>query len=113
MAHAEASGIGFQGATVNKGDDAEMLNWAVTFSFPDLGSPGSVGGLLIGNPPKVLDNDAGDSEPSTAWHIQAQYSYRINNHLAINPGVFVIINPENDSDNKPIWVGTLRTIFEF
>jgi len=27
--------------------------------------------------------------------------------------VFVILNPEHDDNNDTIWVGTLRTIFEF
>ena len=37
----------------------------------------------------------------------------MNDNIAINPGFFVIFNPEHDADNDTIWVGTIRTIFEF
>lgn len=113
QAQAEASGRGFGGATTARGDAADIFNWAIALLFPDLGSQGSVGGLLVGNPPKVTANDGGPSDPATAWHIQAQYRYQITQNIAINPGFFVIINPENDSQNEAIWVEAIRMIFQF
>ena len=67
----------------------------------------------MGNPPKVKANEGGFSDPDTAWHIQSQYLYQINDNIAINPAFLVILNPENDSQNDAIWVGAIRTIFEF
>ena len=107
LAHAAVDGLG-----VNEGDDATIFNWAVTLAFPDLGSEGSLGGLIVGQPPRVLDNDGGPDAEEASWHLEAQYRYQLNDNIAINPGLFVVLNPENE-DNDAIWVGTIRTIFEF
>ncbi len=112
LAHALTDGDN-EGIAVNDGDDATIFNWAVTLAFPDLFSEGSLGGIIIGQPPKVSSNDGGEEDEDSAWHIEAQYRYQLNDHVAINPGFFVVINPENNSDNNTIYVGTIRTIFEF
>lgn len=112
LAHAQTDGDN-EGIAVNDGDDATIFNWAVTLAFPDLFSEGSLGGIIFGQPPKVSSNDGGEEDEDSAWHIEAQYRYQLNDHVAINPGFFVVINPENNSDNDTIYVGTVRTIFEF
>ncbi len=101
------------GVLVNDGDDATIFNWAVTLAFPDLFAEGSLGGIVFGQPPKVSSNDGGAEDEDSAWHIEAQYRYQLNDNVAINPGFFMVINPENNSDNDTIYVGTIRTIFEF
>lgn len=113
QAYAESQGLGFAGAMVNQGDQADMLNWAVSFAVLDLGKQGSVTGLMVGQPPKVTSNQGGLDDPDSAWHIQAQYRYPINDNIDLNPGFFVIINPENNSENSAIWIGTIRGIFRF
>ena len=112
LAHALADGDN-EGILVNDGDDATIFNWAVTLAFLDLFSEGSLGGIIFGQPPKVSSNDGGEEDEDSAWHIEVQYRYQLNDHVAINPGFFVVINPENNSDNDTIYVGTIRTIFEF
>ncbi len=112
LAHAQVDGDN-EGIAVNEGDDATIFNWAVTLAFPDLFAEGSLGGIIFGQPPKVSSNDGGEEDENSAWHIEAQYRYQINDYVAINPGFFVIINPENNSDNDTLYVGTVRTIFEF
>ena len=112
LAHAVTDGDN-EGIVVNDGDDATIFNWAVTLAFPDLLSEGSLGGIIFGQPPKVSSNDGGEEDEDSAWHIEAQYRYQLNDNIAINPGFFVVINPENNSDNDTIYVGTIRTIFEF
>ena len=112
LAHAQTDGDN-EGIAVNDGDDATIFNWAVTLAFPDLLAEGSLGGIIFGQPPKVSSNDGGEEDEDSAWHIEAQYRYQLNDHVAINPGVFAVINPENNSDNDTIYVGTIRTIFEF
>ena len=112
LAHAQTDGDN-EGIAVNDGDDATIFNWAVTLAFPDLFAEGSLGGIIFGQPPKVSSNDGGEEDEDSAWHIEAQYRYQLNDHVAINPGVFAVINPENNSDNDTIYVGTIRTIFEF
>lgn len=62
--------------------------------------------------PRVTDNDAGEESDEASWHLEAQYRHQINDNIAINPGVFVVLNPENQN-NDTLVVGTIRTIFEF
>ncbi|MDJ0557253.1 MAG: iron uptake porin [Microcoleaceae cyanobacterium MO_207.B10] len=108
FAHAEKS-VGM----IEEGDEATIFNWAVTFGFTDLGKQGSLLGLVIGNPPKVTDNDNAPDDDDTAWHLEGFYRYQINDNIAINPGVLVVINPEHDEDNETITVGIVRMIFLF
>ncbi|MGV0023678.1 iron uptake porin [Phormidesmis priestleyi] len=108
---------------VRRGDKATIYNWAVTLAFPDLLKEGNLGGLVFGMPPKVTDNDYGFNnrtatsvrreDSDTSYHLEAFYRYRLNDNIAITPGFLVIFNPEHNSANDTIYVGTLRTTFTF
>ena len=116
LSFAEAQGSGFNEEAdflVDRGNKATIYNWAVTLAMLDIGSEGSLLGFIFGQPPKVSFNSGGDEDPDSAWHLEAQYRYQVNDNIAINPGFFVVLNPENNSSNDAIWVGTIRTIFEF
>ena len=116
--------VGFQNAEakdgltgvglVKKGDNADIWNWMVNFALPDLGGKGNVLGLMFGMPPKVTDNDLiANRDKNTSFHIEALYKYKLNNNVAITPGVIWIINPEHNKNNDDIWIGTIRTTFTF
>ena len=116
LSFARAQGSGFNeeaNSFVEQGNKATIYNWALTLALLDLGSEGSLLGFTVGQPPKVSFNSGGEEDPDSAWHLEAQYRYQINDNIAINPGFFVVIHPENNSANSAIWVGTIRTIFEF
>jgi Carbohydrate-selective porin, OprB family/S-layer homology domain len=108
---------------VRRGDKATIWNWAVTLAFPDLLKEGNLGGVVFGMPPKVTDNDYGFNnrtatsvrreDSDTSYHLEAFYRYRLNDNIAITPGFLVIFNPEHNSANDTIYVGTLRTTFTF
>ncbi|MEQ8963453.1 MAG: carbohydrate porin, partial [Coleofasciculus sp. C2-GNP5-27] len=69
------------------------------------------GGLAddaAGNP-IVSDRDDEDN----SYHLEVFYRYQLTDNIAITPGAFVIFNPEHNSDNDDIWVGTIRTVFSF
>jgi hypothetical protein len=93
--------------------DATILNGAVTLAFPDLFKEGSLGGIVVGVPPKVTDVDGGEGEDDTSLHIEAFYSFQLNDNIAITPGLFVITNPDHNSNNDTVWVTVLRTQFRF
>ncbi|MBF2005049.1 MAG: carbohydrate porin [Chlorogloeopsis fritschii C42_A2020_084] len=99
----------------NKGSNATVLTWAVGLAFTDfLGRGGDLLGIIIGQPPKVIDNDiSGREDPDTSLHFEAFYRHQITDRLYITPGFFVVTNPEHNSDNGTIYVGTLRTTFLF
>ncbi|WP_427156888.1 iron uptake porin [Aliinostoc sp. HNIBRCY26] len=111
------------GANVNRGDQADIWNWAVTFAFPDLGKKGNLGGLIFGQPPKVTSNDFGPAvltptsnrreDTDTSFHVEALYRYQVNSNISITPGLIVIFNPEHNSNNDTIYTGVVRTTFRF
>ena len=111
------------GANVNRGDKADIWNWSVNLAFPDLGKKGNLGGIIIGQPPKVTSNDFGPAvltstsnrrlDSDTSLHLEALYRYQVNNNLSITPGLIVIFNPEGNSNNDTIYTGLLRTTFRF
>ncbi len=97
---------------------ANVFNWALTLAFIDLGTEGSVGGIAIGQPPKVTSNDfqvAGRAyeDESTSLHLEAFWRFQATDNIAITPGMLVITNPEHNGDNSTIFVGTIRTTFRF
>ena len=76
---------------------------------------GNTFGFIVGMPPKVTSNDFSprEDDDGTSLHFEAFYRYRVNDNIAITPGVFVITNPEHDTDNDTQVVGVVRTVFSF
>jgi Carbohydrate-selective porin, OprB family/S-layer homology domain len=106
-------------ATDLEGDPrANIFNWAVAVALPDLFKEGSVAGLILGQPPKLTRNDflrAGQSftDNDTSLHFEAFYRYPINDFVTITPGIIVITKPDHNQDNRPIYIGNIRTTFSF
>lgn len=94
-------------------DDARLLNWAVTFAFPDLGKEGNLGGLIVGQQPYIYDSEGVDDEDDPSMHIEAFYRFQLNDNISLTPGVIVVTNPSNDDDDDTAIIGALRTQFRF
>ena len=97
----------------SEGDKADIWNWLVSLGVEDLGVEGDRLGFMFGMPPKLTDIDNGTSDSSTSLHFEALYRYPLSNNINITPGVIVITNPNHDDNNDTIWVGTVRTQFNF
>jgi hypothetical protein len=111
----------------------DSFNWAVTLAFPDLLTKGSVGGIIFGMEPKVIDGDinvnaqalaalgqvVGAAVPGlgedddTSFHIEAFYQFRLSDNIAITPGIVWITAPDHNSNNDDLVIGTIRTTFTF
>lgn len=111
---------GWAGYTNARAEDntkykADIWNWAVQLGFPDLGKKGNFGGIVFGLPPRVTSNTmaAGREDRDASYHLEAFYKYKVNNNLAITPGVIAIFNPEGHSANPTSYVGVVRTTFSF
>ena len=102
---------------VNTGDGATLFNWAATVALTDIGKEGAVLGLIFGQPPKVTSSDYGEgaarTDNDTSYHLEALYRFPLTDNIEITPGAYVIFNPEHNSDNDDIVVGTIRTTFRF
>ncbi|OUL35610.1 hypothetical protein BV372_10405 [Nostoc sp. T09] len=119
-ATAESSGLsdvsngrgGTDSLLVNSGNTANAWFGAVGLSFPDFGGRGNLPGILVGIPPHVTNSDV-RQENDNAYHIEAFYRLRVNDNISVTPGFWVILNPENNSNNDTQYVGVLRTTFDF
>lgn len=112
---------------VRRDDEADIWNWAVSLAFPDLFKKGNLAGIVFGMPPRVGQNDFGTNttarlansviprrrDGDTTYHIEGFFRYRLNDNISVTPGLLVILNPEGNSDNDTIFVGTVRTTFTF
>ncbi|MGF1602050.1 MAG: iron uptake porin [Thermosynechococcaceae cyanobacterium] len=98
-------------------DEARLFNWGAVAAFPDLFGEGNVGALAVGQQPSIVGGSGGVSAASNGsqrnWIVQAQYKFKVNNNIAITPGLFVILNPENNSSNDAIFMPVIRTTFKF
>lgn len=106
-ANAEADGD-----VVEEGDNARILNWAAVLSFADLGGEGNLAAIIFGQPPRVVDSDFIEDD-NTSYHLEGFYRLRLTDNISVTPGVFVIFNPEHNNGNDTLYVGTVRTTFEF
>jgi hypothetical protein len=99
----------------NGGDNnATILNWAVTLAFPDLLKEGSLGGIVVGMPPKVTSHDIDQLEDQdTSLHVEAFYRFQMSEYIAITPGFFLVTNPDHREENDTVFVGVVRTQFRF
>jgi hypothetical protein len=94
---------------------AHLLTWAASLGLRDLGTEGSLAGLIVGTPPRVLSNAFDDDaiDPDAALHLEAFYRWPVNEYLALTPGLIVVVNPEHDHNNPTLYIGTVRATFTF
>ncbi len=73
---------------------------------------------MFGVPPYVADNQfVSDNnrrqDDDISYHLEAFYRYKLNDNIAITPGLITIFNPEGNSNNSNIYLGVVRTTFTF
>jgi hypothetical protein len=95
------------------GGSAKMSNYAVTLAVPHLGGAGNTLGLVIGVPPKLLARSTGGEDRATSLHLEAFYKLKLSDNLDLTPSLLVITNPDHNSNNSTIYVGSVRTTFRF
>ncbi|MCL1472219.1 iron uptake porin [Argonema antarcticum] len=101
-------------AGFGKGADATIQAWAGALAFPDLFKEGNLGGIVVGMPSKVTENDVrGFEDRDTSIMVDAFYKFQVTDNIGITPGIVVITNPEHNSSNDTIFVGMIRTNFNF
>ncbi|AFY43886.1 cyanobacterial porin [Nostoc sp. PCC 7107] len=107
----------------------ETTNYMVFLNFPDLFAPGNLGGIYVGQPPKItssnlpVGNNVPDFEntglgraggqPGTTTQIEAFYRFRMTDNIYITPGIIHILEPGHTPDSDPITIGILRSTFLF
>lgn len=105
------------GGVIPRGE-IDIWNWAVGLAFPDLGTKGSVAGIIVGMEPKVTDVSRAlrgtiGEDPDTSLHVEGFYQFKLTDNIAITPGVVWLTAPDHNSANDDIVIGTIRTTFTF
>jgi hypothetical protein len=105
----------FSNSTVS---DASATTTTYLFSVgisDPFGREGDLLAFLFGQPPKLVRGNnlfLGEDE-ATSLHLEGFYRFRVTDNIWITPGFFVVFNPEHNSNNNEIFVGTVRTTFRF
>ncbi|MCL1472969.1 iron uptake porin [Argonema antarcticum] len=105
--------------------DAQVWDYDVNLTFYDLGKKGNIGGLIVGVQPRLAGTSNGAlseaiglppgqrSDRDVGYHIEAFYTYRINNNIAVTPGLIWLTAPNQDERNPDMIIGVVRTSFTF
>ncbi|GAB4373183.1 MAG: iron uptake porin [Elainellaceae cyanobacterium] len=95
--------------------DGNILTYALTFAFPDLGQEGNLLGLVVGAEPYLTEmgGDPQDFDVDVPLHLEAFYRHRIGDHIFVTPGIIWLTAPNQDRDNGSAFIATLRTTFTF
>ncbi|MGB5772274.1 MAG: iron uptake porin, partial [Crocosphaera sp.] len=114
---ARAQGLDVNGQS-RRGFGADFWSWMTALSVVDFGKEGAVLSIAGGALPNARRIDAitGDltvPDQDTPYIIETQYLYPLNDNIFLTPGFYVILQPDGNNDNNSIWVGALRTTFEF
>jgi hypothetical protein len=105
---------------INRGD-YDVWSYQATLAFPDLGGDGNLLGILAGAP--LYAGGFGDAlfdtglsnvrSQDTPFTVQGFYRFRVNDNIAITPGVVWLNSPGNNDDNSDSLAGVIRTTFTF
>lgn len=86
-------------------------------AFPDLGKEGALLTLSYVIPFSVLDGRgfliSGGGDGGIQYDFEANYYLPLTENIAIAPAFYLIVNPNNFSDNPNIYVGNMRLQFSF
>jgi hypothetical protein len=102
------------GEQINRGTQ-DIWNWSATLALPDLGKEGNIAGIIVGMEPFVSNSTIKKfpKDRDSSLHLEAFYQYQVNSNISITPGVVWITAPDNNSNNKDLFIGTIRTTFRF
>ena len=112
-----------------KSGTVATTNYMVFVNFPYLFKTGNLGGIYIGQPPKIVSSNLATSDnvpdfldtglgrrggqPGTTTHVEVFYRLQVNNNVSVTPGLILIFQPDHTPNSDPIAVGVLRTSFSF
>jgi Carbohydrate-selective porin, OprB family len=97
---------------VNSDDSGKVWTWGANASLLDLVKEGSVLSIGGGMLPRFSSDDVEEDE-DTSYLVEALYKLPLNDNISITPGAYAVFNPNHDTDNGTVYVGVVRTTFEF
>jgi hypothetical protein len=94
-------------------DSGNIWTWGANASLLDLVKEGSVLSIGGGMLPKFSSDDVSGEDPDTSYLVEALYKLPLNDNISITPGAYAVFNPNHNTDNGTVYVGVVRTTFEF
>jgi hypothetical protein len=112
--------------------NVQTTNWAVFAALPNLFRPGNLGGIIVGQPPKITSSTLPDGSnlpnfgipnletggskggrENSALHVEAFYRAQLTDNIAITPGIFAVFNPNHNDEGDTLIIAALRATFRF
>jgi hypothetical protein len=112
--------------------NVQTTNWAVFAALPNLFRPGNLGGIIVGQPPKITSSTLPDGSnlpnfgipnletggskggrENSALHVEAFYHAQLTDNIAITPGIFAVFNPNHNDEGDTLIIAALRATFRF
>jgi Carbohydrate-selective porin, OprB family/S-layer homology domain len=90
------------------GNSISPQTWMFGLAFTDLFKPGALAGIAVGQP--FISSQVGNSSQT---NLEMFYNFPISSNISITPDLQFIFNPNNNSTNGTVTVGTVRTVFSF
>ena len=94
--------------TTSTSNSLNPQTWSAGLAFPDLFKEGSMAAIAVGQP--LIESNIGNA---TQTNVELFYRFPISSNISITPDLQFIFNPNNNSGNSTITIGTLRTVFTF
>ncbi len=109
--------FGYTTASLTEDEDttADILNWSAYVSYTDFLKEGTAFIVSFGQTPSLIDSGgtAVTDDEDASYMLDVEYQYNLNDYILLTPGAYILFNPNGNSNNDTIYVGTLRTIFRF
>ncbi|WP_216351227.1 iron uptake porin [Leptolyngbya sp. 'hensonii'] len=87
--------------------DLSVQTWAIGVGFRDIGIPGTIAGIAIGQP--LIENQLGNA---TQTNYEVFYNLFLSDTVSLTPTLSIVTHPNNRAGTT-IWQGTVRTVFSF
>jgi Carbohydrate-selective porin, OprB family len=107
----------------------ETINWMAYLNFPNLFGRGNLGGIYVGQPPKITSSNlptglnipnlfknlsgTPGGQPGTTTHLEAFYRWQVADNISITPGILFIFQPRHTRDSDTITEMAIRATFTF
>ncbi len=96
--------------------DGNILSYALTLGFLDVGKEGNLLGFVFGAQPYLTSFTGGNPQPfkvDVPIHLEGFYRHQINNNISLTPGLIWLVSPNQDNSNGSDVIAVLRTTFVF
>jgi hypothetical protein len=97
--------------------NGDIWTYGGGIALPDLGKEGNVLGLFAGVQPYLTGyNNAGNNliiPRTNPVQVEMFYKYQVTDNLSITPGVIWLSKPEQTTNAKDAFIGTVRGTFTF